>query len=116
MRVLIVDDDVRLAAVLQQCLQAESAMVQVVHDGESAIDVLFRRDFDLVLLDLNLPKLDGIEVLARVRPQKPQVRFVAMSAQFDASTRSRLLAAGAEAFITKPFGISELLQHVFPRQ
>jgi two-component system OmpR family response regulator len=116
MRILIVEDDARLATVLQQCLEAENAVVEVVHDGECAIDVLLRRDFDLVLLDLNLPKLDGIEVLTRVRPERPQVRFVGMSARFEASTRSRMLAAGAEAFITKPFGISELLRHVFPRQ
>src|SRR5215471_14077358 len=71
-RVLIVEDDVPLAHLLQQQLEGKAYAVSVVHDGEAAREAISGGRFDLVILDLTLPKLDGVSLLQQVRPRQPR--------------------------------------------
>src|SRR5208337_3608070 len=72
-RVLVVEDDVPLAQLLRQQLENKSYAVSVVHDGEAAQQAIEGGKFDLVILDLNLPKLDGVSLLQNVRPSQPRL-------------------------------------------
>ncbi|MFZ1136945.1 MAG: response regulator, partial [Candidatus Korobacteraceae bacterium] len=67
-RLLVVEDDIPLAHLLRQQLESKSYVVSVVHDGEAAEQTIQDGKFDLIILDLNLPKLDGVSLLQRVRP------------------------------------------------
>ncbi len=73
MRILVIEDDLPLASFLQKGLQAESYTVDAAHDGETGLDMALDTECDLLVLDLNLPKMDGLTVLRRLRPAKPNL-------------------------------------------
>ena len=111
--ILIVQEDASLASFLCQELQTESAAVDVAHDGEEAWNCLHeQRRYDLLILDLNLPKLDGMTLLQRVRPTRPRMPIMVLTAR--SSIEDKLLAfqSGADDFLAKPFSFAELLARV----
>jgi DNA-binding response OmpR family regulator len=95
-RVLVVEDDIPLAQLLRQQLEDRSYHVSVVNDGESAQEAIHNGRFDLVILDLNLPKLDGISVLERVRPVRPRLPVLVLSARSRVEDRALSLDSGAD--------------------
>jgi two-component system KDP operon response regulator KdpE len=105
--VLVVEDDGPLRTALRAGLRAQSFEVVDVASGEEAISVLAHGLPDLVLLDLNLPGVDGFEVLARARERSP-VPVVVLTVREDRTDKVRALDAGADDFITKPFDTDEL--------
>jgi len=107
-RVLVVEDDAPLAQLLLQQLQAKSYDVRVVHDGESARKAIEDGRFDLVLLDLNLPRLDGISLLRQVRPSQPRLPVLVLTARNRVEERALALDAGADDCVVKPFSFIEL--------
>lgn len=112
-RVLIVEDDVALASFLSAELQAERFTVDVVHDGEAALTLLQdERRFDLLILDLNLPKLDGISLLQRVKPEQPRLRMLVLTARSHTKDKVKALQSGADDCLTKPFSLAELFARV----
>ena len=112
-RVLIVEDDVALATFLSAELQAERFTVEVVHDGEAALATLQdERRFDLLILDLNLPKLDGISLLERVKPAQPRLRMLVLTARTQIKDKVKALQSGADDCLTKPFSLAELFARV----
>lgn len=111
-RILVVEDDVPLANFLRRELQAESYHVDSAHDGQSAHESLLKDKYDLVLLDLNLPKLDGVGLLRVLRPSQPKLPVLVLTARSRVEDRVLSLNSGADDCLIKPFSYSELLARV----
>ncbi len=108
MRILIVEDSDTLARGLLAVLKGDGYAVDVVGDGASAIAVLTTERFDLVILDLNLPDMDGLEVLRALRARQNEVSVLILSARGELGDRVQGLDLGADDYLTKPFDVDEL--------
>jgi len=108
MRILLVEDNVELANWIAKLLRSENFAVDCVYDGEDADNALRTNEFSLVILDLSLPKMDGLEVLRRLRQRNNAVPVIILTA--NASLRGRVsgLDEGADDYLAKPFEIAEL--------
>ena len=112
-RLLVVEDDIALAEFLGSELRSAGFAVDLVHDGEQAFTVLQdERRYDLLILDLNLPKLDGIGLLERMRPTRPRLRKLVLTARSRTEDKVHALNSGADDCLTKPFSLAELLARV----
>jgi DNA-binding response OmpR family regulator len=109
MRVLVVEDDRALGMFLQKGLGLAGHEVDWVGDGEAALQNAEARRPDLMVLDLGLPRLDGTEVLARVRARHKDVSVVVLSGRSDVEERIRCLKMGADDCVMKPFSFHELV-------
>ncbi|MBO0842411.1 MAG: response regulator transcription factor [Nocardioides sp.] len=111
MRILVAEDDVRLAALLQESLEEAGWSVEVVHDGRSAYDLLLTGGgYDVALLDWMLPGLDGVSVARRLRELGVVATPIMMlTARGDVRDRVEGLDAGADDYLAKPFDLDELL-------
>ena len=112
MRILVVEDDAPLASFVRKGLEAEHYAVDVAGDGELARQMAGESDYDLVILDLNLPKLDGIAVLNSIRPKKPSLPVLVLTARSRVEDRVLSLDAGADDCLIKPFSFTELSARV----
>jgi DNA-binding response OmpR family regulator len=112
MRILIVEDDTALASFLKKGLEAEHYAVDVAPDGEEAGFAVTESDYDLVALDLNLPKIDGLMVLRGVRAKKPLLPVLVVTGRSRIEDRVQALDAGADDCLIKPFSFSELSARV----
>jgi two-component system, OmpR family, copper resistance phosphate regulon response regulator CusR len=108
MRILIAEDDTALAGFVRKGLEAEHYAVDVTSDGEQARAFATGFDYDLVVLDLNLPRLDGVSILKLVRAVKPNVPILVLTARSRVEDRVLCLDAGADDYLVKPFSFSEL--------
>ncbi len=108
MRVLVVDDDAQIISAMRINLRARSYEVDTCADGGTALAAAAQRPPELVLLDLGLPDMDGMEVLERLRGWT-SVPVIVLSARHSPSEKVRSLDAGADDYVTKPFGFDELL-------
>ncbi|MBI4192563.1 MAG: response regulator [Betaproteobacteria bacterium] len=108
MRVLIAEDDPVLADALMRSLRQSDFAVDCAHDGEQADHVLTAQNYDLVILDLGLPKLDGFEVLKRLRRRGAMVPVLVLTARDALTDRVKGLDLGADDYLTKPFDLPEL--------
>lgn len=113
-RVLVVDDDSALAEMLQLVLEGENFAVQTAADGEEAIEAFNGFEPHIVLLDVMLPGIDGIEVCRRVR-EKSGVPIIMLTALSDTQDVVRGLEAGADDYVVKPFNPTELIARVRAR-
>lgn len=112
MRILIVEDDVPLATFLRKGMEAEHYAVDQAHDGEEARRMLQESDYDLAILDLNLPKLDGLSLLKQLRPSKPNLPVLVLTARSRTEDRVEALDMGADDCLNKPFSFTELSARV----
>jgi DNA-binding response OmpR family regulator len=108
MRILIAEDDAALAGFVRQGLQGEHYAVDVVEDGEQARAMGTEFDYDLVILDLNLPKLDGVSVLRHLRQKRPSLPVLVLTQRVKVEDRVQCLDTGADDYLPKPFSFSEL--------
>src|SRR5947208_11698785 len=108
MRILIAEDDEALARFVRQGLEAEHYSVDVVADGEQARRAAIERAYDTVILDLNLPKLDGVSVLRQLRMKKPSLPVLILTQRTKVEDRVVCLDTGADDYLAKPFSFSEL--------
>ena len=113
-KILVVEDDLRLATLLKQELAQEGYEVEAVHNGTDALLRAAAHAFDLVILDLNLPDIDGLEVATRLR-RDSEVSILMLTARGDVSSRVEGLYAGASDYLTKPFSVQELRARVHVR-
>jgi DNA-binding response OmpR family regulator len=111
-KLLVVDDDRDLVELLDYALRREGYEVVRAYDGEAALETLNREHPDLVVLDINLPKLAGFVVLERIRHVDEHVPVLLLSARQDESDILRGLQLGADDYITKPFSIREFRSRV----
>lgn len=108
MHILVVEDDKKVAAFIQKGLQQEAYAADVVYDGETALSYILAGRYDLVILDLMLPRLSGLEVLCRIRREKLPLLVLVLSAKGDVEDRVLGLDSGADDYLVKPFAYAEL--------
>jgi DNA-binding response OmpR family regulator len=112
---LVVDDEPRICRFVSRALVAHGHLVETARTGEDALAAAGGGDFDLIVLDLLLPGIDGYDVLARLLAQNEQARVLVLSAVGDVESRVRCLRMGAMDFLPKPFAVAELLARVDSR-
>jgi heavy metal response regulator len=112
MRILIVEDEKKVAGFIKKGLEEETYAVDVAHDGEEGLHLAIEGYYDLIILDLMLPKMDGLEVLSELRGGKKDVPILLLTAKDTVEDRVTGLNKGADDYLTKPFAFSELLARV----
>jgi two-component system, OmpR family, response regulator len=109
MRMLVVEDEARIGAFLARAFQAEGFTVDVVGDGEQGLARALTGNYELIILDLLLPGLDGLVVLERLQRRLPQLPVLIVSARGDLATKLRGFELGAVDYLAKPFSLEELI-------
>jgi two-component system, OmpR family, response regulator len=112
MRILVIEDEPRILAFLSRGLQAEGFLVDGAGDGPAGLARAMAGSYDLVVLDLLLPKLGGLEVLRLLQRKEPELPVVIVSARSDLPTKLRGFGLGASDYVAKPFSFDELLARV----
>ncbi|MCL1094402.1 response regulator [Shewanella kaireitica] len=110
-RILLIDDDLGLSELLAQLLELEGFELTLAHDGQAGLDLAVERAFDLILLDVMLPKLNGFEVLRALRTKK-QTPVLMLTARGDEIDRVVGLEIGADDYLPKPFNDRELVARI----
>jgi DNA-binding response OmpR family regulator len=111
-QVLIAEDDIPLAHFLKRGLQTDKYTVDLVHDGETALAAVSKTQYSLLILDLNLPKLDGMALLKQVRPTMPDLPVLVLTGRNRLEDRVIALDGGADDCLIKPFSFHELTARV----
>lgn len=111
-RILVVEDEVSIRELIQESLTLSNFEAEKAIDGLDALNKLRKSRFDLLILDLNLPKLDGLTLLEKLRSEGDQTPVLVLSARSDRSDVTAGLRKGADDYLTKPFGIEELVLRV----
>ncbi len=109
--IVVVDDDPAIVRLLSTNLKARGYEVSVAMDGEEALEAVERDTTDLIILDLMMPKIDGVEVCRRIR-EWSGVPIIVLSARGDEKDKVKCLELGADDYLTKPFGIAELIARI----
>ena len=112
MRILVVEDERRIADFLTRGLQGAGYAVDAAPDGTTALSMVHETDYDLIILDIMLPDLDGLKVLERIRGRKAGPPVLILSARGAVDDRVKGLEQGADDYLTKPFAFVELLARV----
>ena len=112
MRILVVEDERSLREALVDLLTKRGFLVETAADGLTAADRGVESDIDFVLLDLALPRLDGVEVCRRLRMARPALPILILTARGSEEERVKGLSAGADDYLTKPFGTKELVARI----
>jgi DNA-binding response OmpR family regulator len=112
MRILVIDDEPRILGFLARGLRAEGYAVDVADNGTDALRIARRNPYDLVLLDLLLPGVDGLSVLNELNRALPTLPVVIVSARSDVPTKLRGFGLGASDYVSKPFSFDELLARI----
>ena len=110
-RILIVDDDIGIIKSVRANLQDNDCEVLTAMDGSEAMNIIEKEQPDLVILDISIPKMDGLEVCTEVR-RWSQIPIIMLSAHHDIEEKARCLNIGADDYVTKPFGVIELIARV----
>ena len=109
MRILVVEDEVRLARQIASALTEAGHDPVIVHDGERALREATETSFDLIVLDIRLPRMDGLDVLRHLRSQHVPSRVIVLTARGEVRDRVTGLRLGADDYLPKPFAMSELV-------
>ena len=111
-RIMVVDDEEALRTVLSSELEGEGYEVGSAGDGQEAIDILTKQEFDLILLDIKMPNVDGFEVLKFVKDRHPKTKVVMLTGFADLKNAIESKKLGAEDFVSKPYDLVDLLTTV----
>ncbi len=111
-RILVVDDEPAILRFLRAGLSGQGHIVSEAQTGQAALDVLQRGRVDMMVLDLGLPDLDGLEVIRRLRESGTMLPIIVLSSRDDEAAKVAALDLGADDYVTKPFGIEELLARI----
>ena len=112
MRVLVVEDEESLALRIKNILESEKYKVDVAFDGQDGVELALTEEFDLLILDILLPKLDGIQILKEFRRNERTAPVLLLTSRNQVDDKVKGLDAGADDYLTKPFAIPELLARV----
>ena len=112
MQILVIEDEARILAFVARALKAEGYTVGIADDGEDGLARALAHPYDLVVLDLLLPGMDGLDVLRALRAHKPELPVLILSARSDIDTKLRGFELGADDYLAKPFSLDELLARV----
>jgi len=111
-KILVVDDEEALRSVLSAELIAEGYTVETAVDGENAVSILGEEDFDLILLDIKMKRVDGFEVLRHVKRVRPETKVIMLTGFADLKNAIESKRLGAEDFVSKPYDLVDLLTTV----
>lgn len=112
MKILVVEDEIRLAQSLQKGLQIEHYEVDLVHQGDDALDKALHVDYDLIILDLMIPVIDGLKVVTELRNSGKNTPILILSAKSQLADKLSGFASGVDDYLTKPFSFEELLARI----
>ena len=112
MKILLVEDDKGIARFVKKGLQENSFSVDVAFDGEDGLFLAIHRSYDLIVLDILLPKVDGVEILKRIRKMEIQTPIIFLTAKDSEKDVVQGLDLGADDYITKPFSFNEVLARI----
>ena len=112
MHILVVDDDVRLARQISSAVTEAGHDPVVMHNGEEALNAVTKNAFDLIVLDIGLPRMDGFELLRRLRARHVASRVLVLTARSEVNDRVTGLQLGADDYLPKPFAMQELIARV----
>ena len=112
MHILVVEDEKKVASFIKRGLEAANYSVDVEHDGEAGLNRLLKGDYDLVILDVMLPKLDGLSLMKEIRQRRVAAPVLLLTARVTVADRVMGLDLGADDYLTKPFAFEELLARV----
>ena len=112
MRILVIEDEPRILAFVARGLEAEGYVVQSAADGRAGLSRALDEEFDLVVLDLLLPGLDGLRVLRELHGSRPELPVLVLSARADLATKLRGFELGAADYVPKPFDLDYLDQAI----
>ena len=112
MQILIVEDDIRLAKAVKQILEENNYQVDMVHDGQSGLDYAESGIYDVIILDVMLPVMDGFEVAKRLRRKDVSTPILMLTARSQIPDKIEGLDSGADDYMTKPFSPAEMLAHL----
>jgi DNA-binding response OmpR family regulator len=114
-RILLVEDETRISQFIERSLRARNYIVESVFTGSDGLSRALADSYDLVILDLMLPGMNGSDVLRELLAQRPEQRVLVLSAMADVTMRVQMLDMGAQDFLAKPFAVSELIARVRAR-
>lgn len=112
MRILVVEDEIHLSEALSQILKKNNYTVDCVYDGEDGLDFALSNIYDVIVLDIMLPKMDGLSVLKEIRRENLDVPVILLTAKGDVSDKITGLDCGADDYLAKPFNTGELLARI----
>ncbi|SVD50353.1 uncharacterized protein METZ01_LOCUS403207, partial [marine metagenome] len=112
MRILVVEDEKKVAGFIKKGLEEETYAVDIAYDGEDGLHLGLEGQYDLIILDIMLPKIDGLAILSQLRDQGRDVPILLLTAKDAVDDRVAGLNKGADDYLTKPFAFSELLARV----
>ena len=112
MRILVVEDDKKVAGFIKKGLEEETYAIDVAYNGEDGLPLGSEGQYDLIILDIMLPKIDGLEILSQLRDQGRDTPILLLTAKDAVDDRVAGLNKGADDYLTKPFAFSELLARV----
>ena len=112
MRVLVIEDESKVANFIRKGLQQEQYAVDVARDGEEGAYHAQNFDYDVVILDLMLPKVAGLDVLRKLRAEKPSLPVLVLTAKGSVEDRVKGLDSGADDYLAKPFAFAELVARI----
>ncbi len=112
MRILVIEDEPRILAFLKVGLEAEGFAVDGAEDGTSGLALALGQSYELVVLDLQLPRLDGLQLLDELHHSRPELPVLILSARNDLATKLRSFHLGANDYLSKPFSFDELVARV----
>lgn len=112
MKILLVEDEITLCEMIEESLRAAGYEVDACYDGEEADEQIAAEQYDLIILDLNLPGMDGMELLRRIRSFDRETRVLILSARSTVTDKVEGLDAGANDYMSKPFHLDELIARI----
>lgn len=112
-KILIVEDDLRLANLIQQGLEAQNFITQLAYDGEAALDLLESNHFDLLVTDIVMPKTNGIALVKKLRTQGHPIPVIMLTALGSTNQKLGGFDAGADDYLVKPFEMKELIARIW---
>lgn len=112
MRILVVEDEHKIATAIKKGLEQENFAVDVVYDGEEGFDLASTEDYSVIILDLMLPKMDGISVCSKLREEDVHTPILMLTAKGELDDRVSGLNSGADDYLVKPFAFSELVARI----
>lgn len=111
-KILVVEDNADLSSTLRDCLELEQHIVDVIADGKDALQLLSMYGYDVIILDIGLPGIDGVEVCKRFRMVGGSAQILMLTARSDIQQKAEGLDAGADDYLTKPFHMQELTARI----
>lgn len=112
MKILIIEDEIKLAKAIKRALELQNYTINLALDGEEGLDLVLNESYELIILDLMLPKIEGMEICRQVRDEKILTPILILSAKGELNDKVKGLDFGADDYMVKPFSLEELLARI----